>query len=49
MSEIETSQDMIDQIIELDEIIAYGVETGGSATCQTEGGCSGTVYVKTFW
>lgn len=49
MTEFETAQVTIAQIEELEEIIAYSVETSGSVTCDSDGGCSGTVSAKTLW
>ncbi|WP_161495044.1 hypothetical protein [Caulobacter sp. BP25] len=49
MTEFETAQVTIDQIEELEEIIAYSVETSGSITADSDGGVSGTVSAKTIW
>jgi hypothetical protein len=48
MSEIDMNDTLVLEIEELEEVIAYSVETGGSVTC-TGDGCSGEVHAKTLW
>ena len=49
MQDVVSNEAISAEIVELEEVIAYSVETSGSVTCDSGGDCSATVGAKTLW